>query len=389
VILAVNGDRAVGPRTGVGRNIEYLVKAWAGQPLPFDEVRIASPAPIPDLPQDPRFSPDVAAARGPGLVWQMRHLRRVASSADVLFSFYSTPPNHRGRSVVANLGIYEGEHSIDGWRARLYSRHFAHSARTADAVIANANATKRDLEHFYGVKPDRIVVVWPGADERFRPALNGEHAEVAATVEELLGERAPYFLFVGKLSRRRCVPELLEAFRGVVAHRPDFRFLLVGPDSPEGPLEDHVNRLGLGESVRHIQHLDQDRLAVLYRGARAFLMPAVREGFSHPVLEAMGSGCPVLALRDAVVGVLEFIDENVEGGAAGSVLLADDPSPASLQRALERLADDDDLCAELSDAGIRSAAAFPTWEEHAHSVMDVLERVASAPHKRGSPTDVR
>ena len=377
MILAMNGDRAAEARTGVGRNIEYLVNAWAQQPLPFDQVRIVSPSPIEDLPEDPRFHPQVAPARGPGLIWQMRELRRAARSADVLFSFYSTPPNFRGRSVVANLGIYEGQYAIGGWRARMHSRHFAHSARHADAVIANAIATKRDLQAFYGVDPANIEVVWPGRDDRFRPAEPGEQHEVEEFVHRVLGEHAPYFLFVGKLSRRRCVPELVEAFAAVAARRPELRFLFVGPDSADAPIRGEAARLGLERSVRHIPHLEQQELALLYRGARAFLMPTIREGFSHPILEAMSSGCPVMALENAVVGALEFIDEHVDGGAAASVLLAENATVDGLRRAMERLADDDLLCAELSRAGLRCAGAFPTWGQHARSVMDVLERVAA------------
>ena len=373
----MNGDRAAEARTGVGRNIEYLINAWAHQPLPFDQVRIVSPAPIEDLPEDPRFQPQVAPARGPGLLWQMRELRRAAKSADVLFSFYASPPNFRGRSVVANLGIYEGEYSIGGWRARMHSRHFAHSARHADAVIANATATKRDLQAFYGVDPATIEVVWPGRDDRFRPARPGEQDQMDDFVESVFGEPAAYFLFVGKLSRRRCVPELLEAFAAVVRERPELRFLFVGPDSAELPVQSLVERLGLERSVHHVPHLEQEELALLYRGARAFLMPTIREGFSHPILEAMSSGCPVMALEDAVVGALEFIDENVEGGAAAAVLLAENATADGLRRAMERLADDDVLCAELGAAGLRCAAAFPTWAQHARSVMGVLERVAT------------
>lgn len=377
MILAVNGDRAAAQRTGVGRTIEYLLKAWSGTELPFDEVRVVSPEPIDDLPPDPRFRSQVAPARGPGILWQIRRLERMAKPADVLFSFYTLPPNHRGRSVVANCGIYEGEHAIPGWRSRLHSRHFAHSAHAADVVIAVADSTKRDLEHFYGVPPEKVEVIWPGVDERFRPGQNGDRDEVEAAVEDVLGEQAPYFLLVGKLSRRRCVPELLQAFKSVSAERPELRFVLVGPEAPGDPLGDQLRRFEVERSVLHVPYLDQERLALLYRGARAFLMPTVREGFSLPILEAMGSGCPVLAMKGAVVGALEFVDAHVEGGAAAAVLLADDPSPESLARALARLADDDELCAELRAAGLRCAAAFPSWDEHAGSVMDVLERVAS------------
>jgi glycosyltransferase involved in cell wall biosynthesis len=375
VILAVNADRAVGPRTGVGRNLEYLLHAWARQDIPFETVRVVSPGIVEDLPEDHRFDPLVAGGRRNGLWWQTAHLRRKASGADVLFSFYTLPPGYRGRTVVANLGVYEGRHAIPGWRAQLHSRHFAYSARVADLVIVNAPSTAADLVEFYGVDPGKISVVWPGADERFRPAVPEDEDAIGEAVEALLGERMPYFLFVGKLSARRHVPQLLEAFRSVIAENPRFRMILAGPSGPG--LDDELHRLGLTHSVRHVQHLDQDTLALLYRGARAFLMPTARDGFSHPILEAMGSGCPVLALRGAIVGALEFVDENVEGGSQAAVLYADDASVEAFRFALQRLAVDDELCAELGSGGLRCAAQFPSWDEHAADVMDILGEVAA------------
>jgi glycosyltransferase involved in cell wall biosynthesis len=91
----------------------------------------------------------------------------------------------------------------------------------------------------------------------------------------------------------------------------------------------------------------------------------------------MGSGCPVLALRGAIVGALEFVDKNVEGGSETAVLYADDASAEAFRAALKRLAIDDELCAELGGGGLRCAAQFPSWDEHAADVMDVLGEVAA------------
>jgi glycosyltransferase involved in cell wall biosynthesis len=376
MILAVNADRAVGARTGVGRNLEYLFRAWSHQPSSFERIRVVSPGAIEDLPRDPRFQPEVVRSRGPGLWWQSAHLRRKASDADVLFGFYSLPPMHRGRTVIANLGVYEGAYAIPGWRSRMHSRHFAHSARSADAVIVNAPSTARDLVDFYRVSPEKMTVIWPGADPRFRPMGDQDVAPVSRAVEAALGERAPYFLFVGKLSRRRLVPEILRGFKSVLADHPSYRLVLAGPSAPELPLAEELRRLGLADAVRHAEHLDQDTLALLYRGAHGFLMPTTREGFSHPILEAMGSGCPVIALKGAVVGALEFVDAHVEGGSETAVLFAEEPTPDALAAAMRRLAEDGDLRARLGAGGVRCAAAFPTWDEHAGDVMRVLEGVA-------------
>lgn len=377
MVLGVDAYRAAEARTGVGRNLEYVIQGWAGREVPFDEIRVFSPELLPDLPSNGSLSLEILPAGRSGLWWQVARLRPRAKRTDVLYAYYTLPPGHNGPSVVANLGIYEGVHRFPGWRAKAHSRHYAYSARKANAVIANAESTKADLVEFYGVDPNKVEVVWPGADARFRPARDDEADALRSTVSRFFGEPADFFLFVGKLSLRRKVPELLQAFAEISRTRPGLRFLFAGPNSADLPVDDLIDELGLRESVRHVNHLDQDTLAQLYRAALAFVMPTTREGFSHPILEALGSGCPVMALRGASLGVLEYIEEHVEGGVERSVALADAPTAEGLAAAMAALADDESLRSRLAEQGVRCAAAFPTWDEHAGSVMEILGRVAA------------
>lgn len=370
MILGVDAYRAAGPRCGVGRYLEYLLHAWAGRELAFDGVRVFSPEPLDAPPVDERFAYEPLTGRSTGVVWQARRLRPRLRYVDVLFAPYTTPPGYRGRSVVSNLGIYEGTHAetFPGWRSRARSWHFGHSARRAHAVIANSASTKNDVCSFYGVPEERVSIVWPGVDPRFRPEREGERGLARAAAARYLGKSAPYFLFVGKLSLRRNVPALLEAFAAVLADRPELRLLLVGPNPGIVDLSSEVARLGLGDSVHHIEHLDQDTLALLYRGAHAFVLPTAHEGFSFTILEALASGAPVVTLDHVPLH---------EGGLAEATYTIADARSETLAAALSRLADDEELRAELRRRGPRRAAAF-SWETNAARTMDVLAEVARA-----------
>lgn len=377
VVLGVDASRANGPRAGVGRTVEHLLTAWSRQDLPFEQVRVFTRAPLDDLEMGGRVSQEVLTGRGPRTWWQLAHLRRKASQVDVFLGFYVLPLGHRGRSVVANLGVYEGSFAIPGWLARFRSRHYRHSALHADAVVVCSESVKWDLVRFYGIRPEKIRVVPLAADDgRFRPARPDEADLIERTVEEVLGEATDYFVFVGRLSQRRNVPALLQAFDEVAASRPHLRLLLVGSRG-ELDLERLVAGLHTPSSVRHINYLDQDKLALLYRRARALVMPTTREGFSIPILEAMQSGCPVLQLKGASLGVLDFINEKTSVGAEEAVLQVPDSSPQSLAHGLARLADDEDLRERLAERGLRCAAAFPSWDEVAGDVMSVLGEVAA------------
>ena len=53
--------------------------------------------------------------------------------------------------------------------------------------------------------------------------------------------------------------------------------------------------LGLGDRVQFVGGVDAAALPELYRGARAFVMPSLYEGFGLGALEALACGTPVLA----------------------------------------------------------------------------------------------
>ena len=336
--------------------------------LPFDRVRLFSPEPVADVPDGERFELVVLPSRRRGIAWHSTKLRRAVRGTDVLFAPYVLPPGHAGRSVVAILGILEGTHAHTSLRARSRSLHSARSARRADAILVHSASTRDDVVRHYRVPPDRIEIVHLGVTERFRPGTPEDDLRARALVNELTGRSSPYLLFVGKLSRRRNVPLLLQALAQL--DRPDLQLLLVGPNSGTPELHATISRLGLTGRVHHVRHLEPDALAVLYRGALAFVLLTEHEGFSATILEALASGCPVLTLEHPALH---------EADVASAVVALQRRDPPAIANALRVLEHDDELRSRLRTEGLRVAASL-TFEDTAVRTMDVLARVA-----RGAP----
>jgi glycosyltransferase involved in cell wall biosynthesis len=360
VILGVDAGRAVGERTGVGRYVLHLLSAWSRAELPFETVRVFSYAPLEGFPDDPRFRYEVLPGSASELVWQPLKLRVAANGVDVLFGQYTLPLGFRGRGVINNLGIYEGALAIPGWQARVRSWHQKVSARKADAVIANSESTKDDIVRFYGVDPARISVVWPGsAADDYRPAQPGDERP------DPFGD-APYFLFVGKLSKRRNIPALVEAFAQVNRAHPEFRLLIVGPNTSGVPVEELFSQFGVADVARYEPFLGSDSLAPLYRFAHAFVLPTEHEGFSGTIPEAIASGCPVVTVDHAALA---------DAGLREAVLAVPTPDPKLLADAMTRTIAEPGLRERLAAAGLEVSKRL-TWEQCARGTMDVLERVA-------------
>jgi glycosyltransferase involved in cell wall biosynthesis len=366
--LAVVGRRLCEPLTGVGRYLECLLRWWGRMDAPFKRIRLYAPG-KPNLPSDAMATAELVTvpSRGSPLVWENLSLARRLSGRELVFSPYTLPWSAAGRGVVANLGIYDARPEDFPWSARIRTTpFFRYSARRARRVIANSTSAKNDVVRFYGVAPEKVDVVLLGADETLAPA----GPEPVRPPEELLARLGmapgPFFLFAGKLSKRRNVPLLIEAF---AAARADGamaeRLLIVGPDhwgiDPAGM----ARAAGVADSVIWTPHAPMADLAHLYRGATAFVLPTEHEGFSLTIPEAMACGTPALVFDHAAL----------EGDLREGVMLVEPRTEDGLAAALRAVASDSGLRARLHERSLACAAGF-RWERTARETLQILARAA-------------
>lgn len=203
-------------RTAIARHLEYLTQHWSRTEIPFDRIVMMAPKNV-HLSDLGTIRPvEVRIFRGhlPPLMWEQWALPRAAKTAAVLFSEYTSPLAYRGRVVVANHGIYEAIPDTFSLWTRLRATPInRRSAQRANCVIANSQNTKADLIKYFGVAESRIDVIYPGPAELFFQPHTEE--STAAETVRVFGRRVPYVIFVGKLVKRRHVPNLIEAFARV------------------------------------------------------------------------------------------------------------------------------------------------------------------------------
>ena len=232
-------------------------------------------------------------------------------------------------------------------------------ARRTQRIIAVSEFTAESIHRHLGVERERIAVTVEGAAPAFdaRP----DPARVAAVRAES-GLAEPYFLYVGGFDDRKNLGALVEA----LASQPEQRrtqVALVGATGDESDaLRRHAIRSGVGAWLRLLGGMDDGRLAALYAGAVALVLPSWVEGFGLPVVEAMHVGTPVLI---STGGSLPEIT-----GDAGLTFPPDDP--AALAAAMRRLASDRSLREGLAARG-RERAPLYTWRRAAEQTARVYE----------------
>ncbi len=137
----------------------------------------------------------------------------------------------------------------------------------------------------------KISVITNGADKnKFFPA------------EKQVKE--PIILCTSRLAPRKGIEYLIMALALV----PKAKLLLAGGGRLEGKMKRLVKKLRLARRVKFLGPVLHDRLPVIYRRAKLFVLPSLSESQSNSLLEALASGLPVIATR--VGGNSEIVDEH-------------------------------------------------------------------------------
>lgn len=179
--------------------------------------------------------------------------------------------------------------------------------RAPRVVLVASQESRRRVER----ATRRPVMVSPlGVDlEPFASARPnaGLRARLAGPEEALL-------LYAGRLSGEKRVELLAQALaqlRDVPA-----RLAIAGTGAAESRLRRTARRLGIAERVRFLGYVgDRERLAELMATADAFVHPSPHEPFGLAPLEALATGCRVVAPRTGGTG-------ETLAGREGAVLVA-------------------------------------------------------------------
>jgi glycosyltransferase involved in cell wall biosynthesis len=374
--IAVEYTPAVYQGGGIGRYTRELVHALAQLDAENEYILLvagsrSTPAPRPRDPStlNPRFQVRriPIPQRWLTILWHRLRLplpvEVFSGPIDLLHSpDYVLPPTRGARSVVTvhDLSFLTVPEAADPRLRRYLSRAVPRAVARADHVLADSHSTRDDLVTHLGVEPQRITVVYPGVDPRFRPLDEAAVQFVRARYDL----QEPFILAVGTLEPRKNFPTLIEAY----ARLQDFGVALSEVQlviaGGKGWLYEGifaaVERLGLGERVRFLDFVPDPDLPALYNAAAVFAFPSLYEGFGLPPLEAMACGTPVITSNVSSL-------PEVVGDAALTVPPTD---VAALAEALARALTDEHLRATLRQQGLQQAARF-TWDAAARTLLAV------------------
>jgi glycosyltransferase involved in cell wall biosynthesis len=242
--------------------------------------------------------------------------------------------------------------------------------RQLDAVMALSATQKTDIERLYGLPAEKVAVVGAGYNDK----LFSLNPKTTADPVRLV--------YAGKLSKAKGVPWFLRALTTITS--PAWQLDLVGGGSGEEKAQCLALARQTGDRVQVHGAVSQQRLADIMQQAHIFVLPSFYEGLPLVVLEALASGCRVVATD--LPGVTDLLGEVsadfIELVKTPRLKHMDQPYiqdqqlfERNLAHALQTQIDASVRSPQIDLTPIRDKMAAYTWKGVFERVQDVYTRV--------------
>jgi glycosyltransferase involved in cell wall biosynthesis len=248
-----------------------------------------------------------------------RHRITLAHSHEFSMAVYGAWASWRA-GVPHVITMHGGRYYSEKLRRRLAMRAAIAASR---AIVAVSEPLAHAISSDLGVRRSSVVVL-PNGVRYTEPARTTLRSELALAADDRL------IVAVGNLYPVKGHVHAIDALALLVERHPSVHLAISGRGQLERTLLARARQHGLARRV-HLLGLRADIPAVL-GAADVFVMPSLSEGLPLALLEAMFSGCPIVATD---VGQVRTA---LAHGTAG--ILVEPGNSAALAEALDRLLSD-------------------------------------------------
>ena len=201
--------------------------------------------------------------------------------------------------------------------------------------VALSPMVQKTIVDFYNLEEAKVPMVYNGVDLS-RCVPKGDYSANGFTL-----------VHIGRFNEQKNHDGLLRAFQLVVEQHPDCRLNLLGDGELREKTEALAKELGISEKVHFLG--SQSNVYPYLNEADVFLLPSRYEGMPMTIIEAMGTGLPVVAAN--VGGVPDMIEHGVSGMLTTS-------EPESVAAAVKALLEDQSLREKLGTNAKKDSKRF-------------------------------
>jgi len=286
------------------------------------------------------------------------HAKEIASAEDfniihahdwMTFPAAISAASHTGKPVVIHVHSTEFDRSGEHVNQAIYDieRYGMHNA---DKIIAVSNYTKNIIVNRYAVAPEKVEVVYNGAE--------GQGAR-----RQLSEKRDKIVLYLGRITYQKGPDYFIAAAKKVLEKVKNVKFIMAGDGDMTKRMIEYAAHLGIGHKVFFTKFLRGKDVERAYQMADLYVMPSVSEPFGIAALEALKNNVPVLISRQS--GVAEVLH---------NALKVDFWDVTQMANKIAAVLKHSPLRTMLAENGFNEAAGFK-WDNAAAKVRSIYENV--------------
>ena len=205
----------------------------------------------------------------------------------IFHSTYYREPINKDVKIVQTVHDFIYEKYINGIKQNIHTYQKSKAIKNADIIICVSNNTKSDLLNYYGSSyENKCKVIYNAASEDFYNIKNIE--------------KINQVLFIGQMSGYK-------NFNALVLAISRIGFLKLAVIGSEFTREEFIFlKKHIPNKFVNLGYLTNYEVNIQYNISFCLVYPSIYEGFGIPILEAMQSGCPVIAVNSS--SIPEIID---------------------------------------------------------------------------------
>lgn len=203
--------------------------------------------------------------------------------------------------------------------------------------VAISPIIQKSIERIYGIRKNSIPMIYNGLDlDKCIPKQDYS-----------LKNNTFIFIHIGRFMKQKNHENLIDAFSLMKEKYPFIKMRFLGDGVAMDNMIDKVKKLKLDEDI-YFEGIQDDVFKYL-KEADVFILPSYFEGMPITLIEAMGSGLPIIASN--VGGIPDVIDDGING-----ILCSTDMNSIAL--CMERLIIDGNLRKKLGENALKKSIKF-------------------------------
>ncbi len=262
--------------------------------------------------------------------------------------------------VLHDLNFFHNKSYLKGLNRRYMLYFTPKFLKAATHIVTVSEFCKEDIENHFPFTKNKIGIIYNAASDNFKPLT---HDEILKNRDKY-SEGKPYFLFVGSITPRKNLANLIKAYN-IYRNNNNNAFPLIivgGKIHKDKELDYELKNTKYRSDIHLLGNVSNEEIAQILGSAFALVFPSKFEGFGIPIVEAMKAGIPVITSN--ISSMPEIADD--------AAILVDPFNPESIANAMSSLVNTITLYNELKSKSLQRVKNF-SWDISAAKMWDEIK----------------